>query len=623
MKSLWDGTYRCFATSDEGSINKCLWRLLAVWILFSLIVLVSTVSIYEIVMQQRVVETFNRSLAGYSDNLQQLQHRIDERLTLLSVYSANGASSVEGPVSVSGWLELAQQYQFDGAVYFMAKNQKVTGVIHSSSGYQPTHSLPQGLSPQQLIMSENQPKQSRWIFLNQENMPLYIHWIFRQMPAFDSQGALVGWLLYSVPLASFRAQLTPSELKPYESNTLFLTMNGLVMAADFPHSVFADHARPIAETLVPLEQPQSAGGFPQRSHLSILHGSWAQGPFQLGEQSAGVLLFLPFPLLFQQMGSFVVLVVVVYLLILALVYLISRQFLQLKVTERKQRLAKEIQDAVFDSSLLLILIEANGSIRRINDYALQHFNLEPEEANKTNIDKLITFVPSVKQIVKQAVHHGSWSGDVELTCGQQSVGVVMKASPVFIDHKLSCCLLSGSEPLPQIERPFKMTQRANTDPLTSLYNRGYLEEQIVKELKRCESTGNTLSLVLLDIDHFHKINDKFGHYVGDQVLTDLAELILSCVRGHDVVARWGGEEFVILMPDTDIFTARTLAKKLHEKINELRWDDELSCSCSFGITGWEAGTTASELFQQADDMLYQAKAAGRNQLCCWGMVKNV
>lgn len=138
MKSLWDGTYRCFATSDEGSINKCLWRLLAVWILFSLIVLVSTVSIYEIVMQQRVVETFNRSLAGYSDNLQQLQHRIDERLTLLSVYSANGTSSVESPVSVSGWLELAQQYQFDGAVYFMAKNQKVTGVIHSSSGYQPT-----------------------------------------------------------------------------------------------------------------------------------------------------------------------------------------------------------------------------------------------------------------------------------------------------------------------------------------------------------------------------------------------------------------------------------------------------------------------------------------------------
>jgi diguanylate cyclase (GGDEF)-like protein len=122
-----------------------------------------------------------------------------------------------------------------------------------------------------------------------------------------------------------------------------------------------------------------------------------------------------------------------------------------------------------------------------------------------------------------------------------------------------------------------------------------------------------LSLVLFDIDHFKKINDTYGHVVGDQVLVQLSRFVPTLIRSMDLLARWGGEEFLILLPGSDGPMALQVAEKLREAISNLVFDDVVSITCSFGVTQYAATETAAQFIARADGALYRAKADGRNR----------
>jgi len=151
-----------------------------------------------------------------------------------------------------------------------------------------------------------------------------------------------------------------------------------------------------------------------------------------------------------------------------------------------------------------------------------------------------------------------------------------------------------------------------TDPLTNTYNRRYFVQKVEEEIERAKRLGSKFSIVMLDIDHFKKINDKFGHNAGDLVLKSMTQIIKNRIRKIDTLARWGVEEFVILLPDTPVKNAVTLAEDLRKKLSQMDIPGVGRVTASFGVAGYCPGDNVDSLVNKADNMMYEAKVACRN-----------
>ncbi len=162
-----------------------------------------------------------------------------------------------------------------------------------------------------------------------------------------------------------------------------------------------------------------------------------------------------------------------------------------------------------------------------------------------------------------------------------------------------------------------------TDSLTGIYNRLYLTEHLPREIKRARRYEHHLSVLLCDLDHFKRINDTFGHQIGDQVLKYFADYIRASIRDNiDWVARYGGEEFIIVVPETDFNGACVMAERLRLGISKKLIETEekaIRITASIGVTGFDADTSSEKvspesMINQADKCLYKAKQEGRNRV---------
>jgi diguanylate cyclase (GGDEF)-like protein len=165
-----------------------------------------------------------------------------------------------------------------------------------------------------------------------------------------------------------------------------------------------------------------------------------------------------------------------------------------------------------------------------------------------------------------------------------------------------------------------LKQLSNTDPLTLLYNRRYMMEMLEKELKRANRKGTRLSLIMLDIDHFKRVNDRYGHQSGDQVLVAVANLAAAGLRSYDFTSRFGGEEFVVTLPETGHDDALMIAERIRSRIQMYNFSgplSELHATVSLGVATYPTETiaTTGDLIRAADEALYRAKAGGRNRVC--------
>lgn len=155
--------------------------------------------------------------------------------------------------------------------------------------------------------------------------------------------------------------------------------------------------------------------------------------------------------------------------------------------------------------------------------------------------------------------------------------------------------------------------KSNTDVLTKTYNRGHFNQQLSLEMSRTNRYQTPLSLMLLDIDRFKMVNDTHGHLTGDIVLQDIAALLQRHIRKNDILARWGGEEFTILIPGVEGERALLFAEKLRLIVEECSFADELSVTCSFGVSGYVRDEEGDDFINRADKALYKAKEGGRNR----------
>jgi len=159
-----------------------------------------------------------------------------------------------------------------------------------------------------------------------------------------------------------------------------------------------------------------------------------------------------------------------------------------------------------------------------------------------------------------------------------------------------------------------MEKLAATDPLTGIANRRKFNEELQRELERAQRHGFPVALIIMDIDHFKRINDTFGHPSGDSVLVEFARTVEANIRASDLFARWGGEEFIILAPHVDSANLHPLAEKLRHAVEETTFPDVGQATCSIGATAYQAGENEQELIARVDSALYLAKKNGRNRV---------
>lgn len=163
----------------------------------------------------------------------------------------------------------------------------------------------------------------------------------------------------------------------------------------------------------------------------------------------------------------------------------------------------------------------------------------------------------------------------------------------------------------------ELERQATHDHLTGLYNRLKFEAFLDEEIERAQRYGNSFALVLCDIDHFKAVNDTHGHEAGDRVLIEVTRELMAQLRRPDRAARWGGEEFVLLLPQTDLHEAAALAERLREAFahRETGPGEGIGpVTLSFGVTAWKPGDTRQRLLLRADQALYRAKEEGRNRV---------
>ena len=163
----------------------------------------------------------------------------------------------------------------------------------------------------------------------------------------------------------------------------------------------------------------------------------------------------------------------------------------------------------------------------------------------------------------------------------------------------------------------KLRHMAATDPLTKLFNRRHMIESAERELARFQRNQHPIGVLLLDIDHFKVVNDSHGHDVGDKVLVEVANSIKAELRTQDLIARWGGEEFLAILPDTNLEQARASAERVRQALMQQRWcfdGKSVAITISVGVSEAEEGDELINVIKRADKALYRCKDNGRNRV---------
>lgn len=187
---------------------------------------------------------------------------------------------------------------------------------------------------------------------------------------------------------------------------------------------------------------------------------------------------------------------------------------------------------------------------------------------------------------------------------------------MLVDATLLVLALAGQVRVIQMERVLS-ERRATRDPLTDLHNRRSFLEKAYPIWSTAQRKAMDLSLIMLDLDHFKSINDRYGHDIGDTALIATAKVLESMIREGDIVARWGGEEFLLLLPETKLEFAVALAERLQNAISEIRLpsgNTEIRFTASFGVAHKNNHESVESVISEADNFLYQSKNSGRNKI---------
>jgi len=288
-----------------------------------------------------------------------------------------------------------------------------------------------------------------------------------------------------------------------------------------------------------------------------------------------------------------------------------------ELQSREEQL-KNITRTAWDA---IIMIDEKGRTSFWNPAAEKLFGYRREEVIGKELHRLLVPHEEAYRQYKEAFQRFQFSGKgnvigktVEMKARHKNGGLLdVELSINALQHKGGWQAVAVVRDISQRKRlEEELRLLSVTDALTSVYNRRYFTQKLEEEIERAKRSGSKFSLIMLDIDRFKSINDRFGHNAGDCVLKNMTEMIKNRIRKIDCLARWGGEEFVILLPDTPVEKAVILAEELRQNLSQMDIPGVGRVTASFGVAGFRPGDTVDTLVQRADDLMYEAKAAGRN-----------
>lgn len=299
---------------------------------------------------------------------------------------------------------------------------------------------------------------------------------------------------------------------------------------------------------------------------------------------------------------------------LFLTIFISKLFIDL--INRKRELM-----VIFDSTpSAIILMERSGKILKANSAATEIFGYTTSELESLNLEQLVPkhFREEHKKLRQDFMKH-----EQSRIMGARSVeivGIHKDSSELLLNITIVSKVIDGEMKsfcvIKDMTVHTQLKNHAEKDHLTSIYNRRYFDSILNEHVQLAYKNKTALSLFMIDLDNFKNINDNYGHAAGDNAIKEIAEFLVGNTREIDYVARWGGDEFVLLCPGLSGEDAIKQAKRLHQRFNSLIFPWQPKLTLSIGIASSEKGTVMAEnsLLEAADKALYFAKSNGRNQI---------
>ncbi len=270
--------------------------------------------------------------------------------------------------------------------------------------------------------------------------------------------------------------------------------------------------------------------------------------------------------------------------------------------------ASGMREVVAASLRLAILTNAKSGPQAINRNGHSTVPLSPR------IEDALSKLGIANAMIAQVSNGNGYNGIIV-------VGNLLE-KPYTRDDLELLMLLAGQSAviIENIELYLKTKQMAITDEMTGLYNYRYFRKRLIEEINRSSRTGRKFSILMVDVDHFKKLNDTYGHQEGDMVLRGFADILRRSVRPMDIVARYGGEEFAVILTEFDLRANPHRAEAIREAIEKHTFRGKRfrikGVTASFGVSVFpEDGTSPDELCIKADEALYEAKRSGRNRVC--------
>lgn len=275
----------------------------------------------------------------------------------------------------------------------------------------------------------------------------------------------------------------------------------------------------------------------------------------------------------------------------------------------------ETDKNIIDKNIMMIKISLDGVISEASTLYCEFFGYQQNDILGQNISILKSGnIPesTYENLWNTICDKKPWHGEIENRCANGDLKwVEVKILPIFDENKE---LIEFNAFYHDITNKKLLEELYITDPLTKLYNRGYFDEIFQDITKHQRKADTDFALVISDIDYFKSINDTYGHQVGDEALKDVASVLKNSLRDNDVIARWGGEEFVIILKNVTIDEAKIITEKLRVNIESVKIQNNIHVTSSFGLTKYRIGEDTKDTFKRVDDALYEAKKSGRNRV---------
>ncbi|MDP5213640.1 sensor domain-containing diguanylate cyclase [Pseudoalteromonas tunicata] len=305
--------------------------------------------------------------------------------------------------------------------------------------------------------------------------------------------------------------------------------------------------------------------------------------------------------------------IIIGLLVLCFGYLVFTLSLLISKYNEIEALFNASPYAIINANEKGLIIRANKKACELFDYQLSSLKklcideLVPDRYRATHHKKRTEFIQSDQHLAMQNRKSQLFAKNKH---GQNIPVSISVASYWQNNEKRSIAIIKDDS------KEIKLRSESRTDTLTQVGNRIACNEKLESNIAHSERYSTELSIILIDIDHFKNVNDKYGHLTGDQVLIQVAQLLKAHIRESDSLFRWGGEEFLIITPNTGQQQAAELAEKLRRLTQVHSFHDEFNITISLGITSYlHARDTSKSLFHRIDKALYQAKNSGRNTCC--------